>query len=160
MPVLREQKAAADALGVTPRTLRDWRAEPGFPDCSAGYDLDAIRRWRDEQTRKGSDEATQAKRLKLATQAQKLRLEKARADAAERAEQAAQGNILPRDECETAIAEMITLARDRLTALPKTLCRIVPRQYHRRLQDEGGKEIARILNEFSASLERTAAGVE
>ena len=153
--LILEQKAAADALGITPRSLRDWMKEPGFPDCSAGYDIDEIKRWRDDRAKKGSELGDQAKKLKVATAAQKLRFEKARADAAEREERAAQGNILPRDELETAVAELISLARDRLSGVPKSLSKFLPKTLHRRFQDEATKEVQRILNELADSLDRT-----
>lgn len=153
--LILEQKAAAAALDITPRSLRDWMKEPGFPDCAAGYDVDAIKRWRDDRAKKGSELGEQAKRLKVATAAQRLRLEKARADAAERNEQTAQGNILPRDELETAIAEAISLARDQFLSLPKELCRLAPKALHRKLQDEGEKTVTRILNEFARQLQAT-----
>lgn len=46
------QVAAAAELKVTPRSLRDWAKKPGFPDCSKGYDLTAIRAWRDSRRRR------------------------------------------------------------------------------------------------------------
>lgn len=155
---LFSQKVAADQLGITARGLRDWMKEDGFPDVSRGYDVAAIKRWRDERSRKGSEAGDQAKRLKLAQAAAKLRQEVVKANAAERQEEAAKGNILPRDEFETAVSEMISLARDRLIGLPKSLCKLLPKSLHRKVQDEGGKEVARILNEFANALDRLAAG--
>ena len=157
MPLV-SQKVAAEQLDITPRALREWMKEPGFPDASNGYDVAAVRRWRNERSKKGSDAGEQAKNLKLATAAQKLRIEKARADAAERAEETAKGNILPRDEFDTAVFEMLSLARDRLLGLPKSLCKLLPKSLHRKVQDEGGKEVTRILNEFAHGLQRLAEG--
>ena len=152
--LLREQKAAAEALGVTPRGLRDWMKEPGFPDCSAGYDLEAIADWQAARAKKGSAEGEQARKLKLAITAQKLRQEKAKADAAERSEEEAKNNILRRDEWELFAREAIQMARDRLMLLPQDLCKIVPQQYHRRIIEDGKQVVARILDEFARTLDR------
>lgn len=38
---------AAVALGVSERTLDRWRIEDGFPVSENGYDIDAIKDWRD-----------------------------------------------------------------------------------------------------------------
>ena len=55
--IVREQKEAARLLGITDRGLRDWMKKPGFPDWSAGYDVDAIRAWADDLRLKGSLES-------------------------------------------------------------------------------------------------------
>lgn len=48
--IVKTQKRAAKLLSIHPRTLRRWRDLKGFPDCSKGYDVSAIGRWR--RTRK------------------------------------------------------------------------------------------------------------
>lgn len=39
------QLDASKALGCTARSLRDWSKLSGFPDCSRGYNVEAIRVW-------------------------------------------------------------------------------------------------------------------
>ncbi|MFV0444405.1 MAG: hypothetical protein ACK5Q5_12620 [Planctomycetaceae bacterium] len=154
MPLIHEQKQAAKLLGVTTRTLRDWRAaNPDFPDTTNGYDIEAINRWRAAHEAKGSDEADLAAQLNKAIKVQKLRREKALADRAEREERIAQGNILARDEHETSFREIITVARDRLISLPKQLARLVPHKDRRRLQAEGDKLVRNVLDEMSRQFE-------
>lgn len=151
--IVKLQKEAAELLGVTPTALRQWAKLPGFPDCSNGYDVEAIQRWRQEQDRKGSDTSHTLTKLKLGIQAQELRIKKVRADQAEREEQLAQGNILPRDEYELFAREVITIARDRLQAIPQTLCRLVPKEFHSAILTEGKDHIRRILTELARALE-------
>lgn len=153
MPIIREQKQAADRLGITARQLRNWQKEPGFPDCSSGYDLERIAAWREQTARKGSEESDQARKIKLAIAGQKLRQEKARADKAERENEIAKGNILPRDEWEHGLIEMVTVCRDALMAIPRELCRFVPKKYHKRLQTEGEKMVRRHLDHLARSAE-------
>ena len=156
MTVVEQQKEAAALIGVSPKGLRDWMKEPGFPDCSAGYPIDAIRRWQQTRGKKGSEDGDRLRQIKLAREGQRLRRDKAAADRQEREEQVAQGNILPRDELTLATIEHVVLARDRLMGLPKEVCRVVPKRYHRKLQEQGTKIVRTILSEFARGVQKEA----
>jgi phage terminase Nu1 subunit (DNA packaging protein) len=156
-PVL-EQKEAARILGITDRALRDWIRKPGFPDHSAGYDIAAIRRWADARSLKNSSKAKNREYIEQQIQEQKLRLETAKADKAERENEIAAGNVLPRDEYETFVREVISVARDRLTLIPRDLCRYVPEKYHKVLQREGAKVIANITDSIAEALSQGPDG--
>lgn len=149
MPIYEMQKDAAAHFDITSSALRQWMKRPGFPDCSRGYDTDAIEAFQQTHNLKGSKIAEQAQTLKLAKLAGEVREQKAKADRLERLEEEARGNILRRDEMALASTEAITLTRDRLTAIPQSLCRLVPKKYHQQLRDEGRRLIKNILDEFA-----------
>jgi hypothetical protein len=44
--LVKSRKDAAALLGVTPRSLGEWKLRPGFPDCSKGHPIAAIEIWR------------------------------------------------------------------------------------------------------------------
>ncbi len=157
---VEQQKEAAEILGVTATALRKWMKIPGFPDCSAGFDIPKIRKWQQDTAKKGSQLGTDLQKLKVAREAARLRKERVDADRAERLEEVARGNILPRDELTLSVAEIIQLATIRLMTIPKTLCRHLPKKYHRVLQREGERDVRKILEEMGRSLrqvEREAA---
>jgi hypothetical protein len=72
MAIVKQRTEAAELLGVNQKSLGNWKNEPGFPDCSDGYDLDAIRKWRDERERKGSEADSQLATINKAIKLQKL----------------------------------------------------------------------------------------
>src|ERR1051326_4469132 len=152
--LVTSRKEAAQQLDVTERQLGNWKKEPGFPDCSQGYDLDAIRKWRETNARKGSKEGKLLRRLKAAGLRQQLRIRRAEADRIERRELEAQGNILNRDVYELFLIESQQKARDRLLRLPKLLCANLPAKFHRTLQAEADKEIRKVLIELARDLEK------
>ena len=161
MPLIPQQKLAARKLGVSATALRQWQGEPGFPHNAGGYDLDAIRAW---LAAKGSPKAdadepadgtlgAKMAKAKVIRATHEARIAKVKADEAERAAEIAKGNILPRDEFALSITEHLQLARDRLLTVPRTLCRHVPKKYHRTLQAEGDREVRKILEELARGLD-------
>ena len=151
--IVASQKRAAALLGITDRNLRFWMQEPGFPDCRGGYNLPAIRAWREVHERKGSQTGAQGTQLNQALKLQQFRLSKAKADRAEREERERQKDILSRAEAETTIMEIITTARDLLAGLPKKLARSVPPKHQRRLISEGEKIVAAVLEQMARQAE-------
>ena len=73
MAIIQLRKDAANLLGITPRQLGEWKHEDGFPDCSNGYDVDAIAKWREERNRKGSAKSEIDQQLRRALLAEKLK---------------------------------------------------------------------------------------
>src|SRR3990167_1956606 len=122
MAIVAEQKEAADKLGVTERTLRDWREQhPDFPDCSAGYDLDAITAWRDRLAKKGSDRGTQMQTLKVARAAEALKRDKIRTRKEELHLQEQEKELLPRPSYELFLANILSGLADWCEQLPDLL---------------------------------------
>lgn len=155
--LVRTRIEAAKLLGVTEKTLGNWKKLPGFPECSSGYDLAKIKLWRTAHSLSSDKESAEARRIRLAIQKEKLRQEKIKADRAERDDEIARGNILPRDEWELFVREIIHLTRDQLISIPTSLCRGIPRKYHAKLRSEGRRRVEKILLEFSRLLERGPA---
>ncbi len=73
-----------------------------------------------------------------------------------REEEYASGNILPRDEKEVSDREHIGVARDTLMALPRELARLLPEQYHAKIQSEGERIIRRTLERLATELDHQA----
>jgi hypothetical protein len=118
------QKVAAEQLGITATALRQWMREPGFPDSSAGFDLVAIRAWVQAKNRKGSSLDDKLTEIKVAREMQRLRLDKARADKAERHDKVDLGELLPRRKWELFAATLLTHLGDAADQLPDLLAAI------------------------------------
>lgn len=73
-----------------------------------------------------------------------------------RAEEYEAGNILPRDEKEVSDREHIGVARDTLMNLPRELARLLPEEYHAKLQSEGDRIIRRALQRLATELAHQA----
>ena len=136
MPIYEMQKDAAAHFDITSSALRQWMKRPGFPDCSRGYDTDAIEAFQQTHNLKGSKIAEQAQTLKLAKLAGEVREQKAKADRLERLEEEARGNILRRDEYLLACTEATTVARDMLLALVERIPKLVPKKYQPAVREE------------------------
>jgi transposase-like protein len=144
-----EQKEAARRLGITPRALRDWAKEPGFPDWSAGYDLQAIRRWRDQHGRKGSDDDGTSRKLKLAIAAEKLRQAKLETRKRELDLQTKEGQLLPRQAVETFASTLLSALADWCEQLPDLIAGELPKKH-------GAKIAARLTRELHQCREQLA----
>jgi len=73
MPVIPVQREAAQLLGISAPSLREWMKQPGFPNCDNGYDIDAIKAWRDATDRKNAELPKKMQQIKAATAAEELR---------------------------------------------------------------------------------------
>lgn len=156
------RKAAAAALGITPRQLGEWALEPWFPadavetdarGTRCNWDVAAIRDARDAMGRKGSDLSATQKALKLKSDHEKLKQLEIKTRREEREEQLAQGNILPRDELTLTLRELITMTRDRLLTEPaREIAKDFPKQ-RRRIFDTCERAISKILSDFARQLE-------
>ncbi len=119
--IIKEQKEAARLLDVTDRQLRNWRREDDFPDCSSGYDLAAIREWRDRHERTGSAERDAASKLQTALKREKLEQEQIKTEEARLRLAEKQGTLIDRATVELAIAEILTKHGEWCTQLPDIL---------------------------------------
>jgi hypothetical protein len=116
--IVKEQIEAARLLGVTDRSLRTWMRDPGFPDCSAGYDIAAIKTWQDANRRAGSDAREQAQQLQLALKREKVAQEAIKTQQMERKLEELEGGLLPRRTIELALATVLTKHGDWCDQLP------------------------------------------
>lgn len=152
--VIKQQKNAAEQLGITATALRKWQKEPGFPDCRKGYDVSKIEKWLNDRQKKGSQTGDRLQAINTAIKAQKLRIDKSKADRIEDEREIEKGNLIPRDEFEIAVIEQITIARDYIKPIPKLLCKFVPKKYHKKLMAEGDRIVRKTFDNLAQELER------
>lgn len=126
MPLIEQQTEAAARLKVTTRTLRDWRLVEGFPNCDAGYDLEAIQAWRRENERKGSESADAGKKISLGIKAEKLRQMQLRTKRDQLDLEAKEATLLPRKAVEQTAAEILSRLGDWCEQLPDLIAQICP----------------------------------
>jgi len=129
MPLIVQQKEAAELLGVSSRTLRDWQAardENGFPDCSSGYETEAINAWRRDNQRKGSETSEAAKNIKLGTAAEKMKQARFDTRLKEMEVGKEEGTLLPRKAVEQSAAVILSSLGDWCEQLPDLIAQICP----------------------------------
>lgn len=153
------RKEAAALLGVTPPALGDWVKEPWFPadgKTPAGWNVTAIRTARDAMGRKGSEQSDQAKRIKLAREAEKLKQDqiKTRKETLKLKEQ--EGELLPRRGWELFAAELLTAFTDWCDQLPDLIAAGEPKKGRKRLKQRLKAEFDLKRRELRDELERKA----
>ncbi len=155
--VIREHGEAARALGVDERTLRRWRHDPTFPNCDSGYHLEAIKKWRDENKRSGSDARDQAQQLQLALKREKVSQEefRTRQMGLKTAEQ--EGQLLPRETIERAIAEIGTRSGDCLDQLPDIIRGVCSKKDQERVVTRLKQELDKWRTDLCTALESLAS---
>jgi hypothetical protein len=136
--LIPEQKQAAEALGVSSRTLRDWAHEPGFPDCASGYDVVAIKAWRDKHARKGAELSDQLDRLNTALKGSKLQREQLAIEKARLALDVAKRRLIPLEELQSLLGDLAAALR----------------QCGEQLARQCGPAAAQILEDALAELQR------
>lgn len=150
MAVIKGRNEAAEILGIAPSTLREWMAEPGFPDTSKGHDIDAIRRWRAERGKKGSDLASTFGKIKAAQEGEKLKQSRIKTSQMTIKLQQLEGSVLWRRAAELVVSTLLTETGDDLGQLGETFpgtCGI-PVKYQAALRK-------RLKEELDAFRERT-----
>ena len=143
--IVPTRKEAAEILGVTERSIGYWKQMPGFPDCDDGYNLDAIRDWRAATLNSPDEDADNVKAIKRQISAEKLRQEHVKAERLERQNAVELGEIVDRHDWEIGCVELVTVCRDSLLHLPRSLCSIVPKKYHRAMIAEGTAIVEKAL---------------
>lgn len=137
-----EQKEAARRLGITSRALRDWMQDPGFPDWSAGYDISAIKRWRDDRGRKGSDLDGKADAVRLATNLQKLEQAKTTSRLLNLKLEREEAKLLPRQAIEVFHATVLSGLADWCEQLPDLIAQILPPEHRETIRERLRDELA------------------
>lgn len=116
--IVREQKEAARLLGITDRGLRDWMKKPGFPDWSAGYNVDAIRAWADDLRLKGSLESEAEAEIHRQLEIEKLEQERIKTLQLRHKLAVQEHELLPRRGWELFAATLMTSLGDWCEQLP------------------------------------------
>lgn len=154
--LVTQQKQAAELLDVSPRTLRDWSALDGFPDCSSGYDIEAIREWREEHERKGSQQSETAKKLKLAISGEKLRQAQLQTRQMQIDLERKEGLLIPRKGVEQSAAVAMANLADWCEQFPDIAISQLPKKYQakmraiwKKLLDDGRRQLASQLRALS-----------
>lgn len=146
-------------LGITDRVLGLWASEPWFPQdgrTSSGWNVPAIRAARDAMGRKGSEQSDQSKRLKLASDAEKLKQAQYETRKRELDLRVKEGELLPRRGWELFAAQLLTALGDWCDQLPELLSADVPRKYRKKVRERAKQELDLKRRELRDELERKA----
>jgi hypothetical protein len=114
-----DQAGVCRRLGITPRTLQRDMKDPGFPDCSAGYDVEAIREYRQSRTRPETDARDEARELDLQTKRHRKEQERLKAEKMRHQLEEYEGELLPRRTVEFAITSILLRIGDWANQLPE-----------------------------------------
>lgn len=115
------RKQAASALGVSDRQLGNWRKESWFPaDAVSGnqWDVERIRRARDDHGRKGSQASNLSQQLSLAIKSEQLRQERVNSRRLEMVLEKDEGKLIPREAFETFVVVVLSQLRRLQDQLP------------------------------------------
>ena len=159
MPVVSQRKEAARILGITARVLGDWAKEAWFPAdarTAAGWDTDKIAEAREVQHRKGSVPAEAAKRLKLATDHEKLKQAELQTKRKQIELAVEEGELVPRRAVELHFATLLTELGDKCEQLPELIAGDVPAKLRPKLKARLREELERWRRELAAELKRQA----
>jgi transposase-like protein len=151
-----DQTTAAKLLGVTPRTLRNWRDNPACPRFPP-YDLAALREFQRVHELGGSATRAEATDLQLAIKQETLKQEELKTlrmehDLAER-----EGELLPRATEELAIATILTAHGDALDQVPDVVAGRVPKKVRPLVRDAVKSELDRCREDLAAQLNQLPA---
>lgn len=153
--VIHEQKRAAAAIPISDRALREWEKVPGFPDFSNGYDIEAIRAWRDQHERKGSAEDKQTQTINRAMKLKQLSILTRKDRQLELANMAKEGELLDRRVYEAFVASLLAGIGDWCEQLPGLLVAEVPAKYGKKLQERAEEELRKMRQQLAEDLKRT-----
>ena len=132
--LIQGDRALAAACGVSTRTVYDWRLK-GLPYKQDGrgflYNPEEVERFR--QTLQKNPETGEELREEI--NRAELRRLRAIAEKLERENQIAAGNLLPLDEYETTLIEIVTEARAQFQQLPKRFAGCLCESCQSRLKD-------------------------
>jgi hypothetical protein len=119
--LFQDQATVCRRLGITTRSLQRYMKDPGFPDCSAGYNLPAIREWQALHAKPITQARSAAIELDLRTKRWKEKRERIRARKEQLQIEQLEGELLPRRTFELAIAQILTRIGDWAEQLPELI---------------------------------------
>ena len=148
------RKAAAAALGIAASTLREWRKEDGFPDCSSGHPIVAIQAWRDSRGRKGSEGAESLSDIKLAREAEQLEHDRIKTHRELINLELQRGELYPRNATELVLSTFFTLYADGCEQIANTLpgTAAVPKKYQPQLRRQLRAEFETLSKQLRESI--------
>lgn len=120
---------AAQRLGVSERTVNEWKRK-GMPyDPDGWINLDDVREWHKavvepKDNRRIAAKSNDIKEVELQIAQEKLRTLQERNEALAHARKVRERNILPRAEYEQFLIDVVTITRDGIQALPDQLAKI------------------------------------
>ncbi|NOX56521.1 MAG: hypothetical protein GXP27_19175 [Planctomycetes bacterium] len=163
--IARSRKEAASALGITVRTLNNWTKEAWWPKDACEIDargrriawnIDVISAARDAYGAKGSDAAEDARRLRLAIQAEELRQKRLDTELRRLKLATEQGRLIPRQSEELFASTVLTSLSDWADQLPAIIAAIVPARHRAKVRDRLRRELEARRHKLRAELEAHA----
>ena len=150
--VVRTQIEAARQLGVEDRTLRRWMKNPGFPDCSAGFDIPDIRAFLGRQNKPAAELRTEY--LEHDVSIKRDRAEQERIKTANMRHQFLENEkeLLPRRAVELSIALILTSLRDWAAQLPDLAQAQCCRKCRPAIEKHLKEELGRLQSEAATNL--------
>jgi len=139
--IYKDQATVCRRLGIAPRTLQRDMKDPGFPDCSAGYDLEAIREFRLRRNRPATEARDEARELDLETKRHRKEQERLKAERMRHQLEEFEGNLLPRPVVELAIASILTHLGDWCDQFPEFIRNFCCRSCRDRVESALKKEL-------------------
>lgn len=152
MPVFTQQVDAAKSLGITPRSLREWEKEPDFPDCSRGYNTEAIQQWRQENDRKGSEVDSTKKRIQIGILAEKMKQAAIKTKMDTLAMEAAEGKLIPRKGVEQTAQIILSSLSEWCDQLPDLIAAQLPKKYQAAVAKDLKRELDKRRVELASEL--------
>ncbi len=155
MPVYKTQRKAAEHYGVTETAVRKWEDHEAWPCNTGEYDTDLIDRWRTLHQKDRKREAVdRADQLAQAEKLVKLQLLQLKLDREKEDAQRRKGDILSRSEMETALSEILIVARDQLLSIPHQMARLGnTKREQRRLAAESERIVRKTLEDMASMAE-------
>jgi DNA-binding transcriptional MerR regulator len=158
--IVQTQLEAAQRLGVEDRTLRRWMKNPGFPECSAGFDIQAIRAFLAHQNKPAAE--LRSEYLEHDVSIKRDRAEQERIKTANMRHEFLENEkqLLPRRAVELSIALILTRLRDWAEQLPDLVDGHCCRKCRPALGKHLKEELGRVQTEAARDLANLDAGPE
>lgn len=155
--IVQEQKEAAEIIGVTPRTLRDWKRDypEEFPDCSEGYNIEALEAFRDEFAKKGSEGGSTLHKLKVGRQAEALKRDRIRTQREEYSLRLQEEELLPRQVWNIFASNLLAGLSDAAEQLPDLISGDCCKKCQKTVADRIKAELNRWREQLADDLKRS-----
>jgi hypothetical protein len=154
--IIGTRKFAAEMLGVTARQLSNWTKEPWFPEdgrTTSGWDVPLIRVARDAMGRVGSNGSDQAKKIKLASDGEKLKQAIIKTQIEDLKLKEQERELLPRRSIELFVSSFLTSYGDWAEQLPDLVVGDLPKRHRAAFKARLKDELDRKRDEMRVDLE-------